>query len=480
MFLEITQSTTIVLFILTIIITLTFTFFLYSRVRRERIRYKEEKSISLDGLLSKSAITSQINTYLTRITTDVNFSLLLIDFDEYLTISDAFGKKETDRALEKVVFRIVQELPKRVQIASFGGTQFLVFMKSDYDRFQCIELAKNLLEIIRRPVKIYRETNVNFYASIGVCFYPKHGLKFKQLLNSLNIALHNAQRTGGNKYVIYSSNMNNTGEKIEFHYEIKEAIEKKEFILNYQPIINIKDNDIYGVESFVRWNHPKHGILSPVQFLNIMEQSGEITWIGTWGLESLIKEYFDFLRLYPEKKLIFTMNVSPKQMMDDRIADEFGKIIRKYRMPAEQITLEVEDFSNFQKNNMIVQNIMRLRKLGFKIATNGINLDYSTLSTLDTMPIDMIKLDNHFFYQEKESFMKDKLADLIVDFVNKHQKIIIAEGVETLDMLESIKGYGIDLIQGYYFSKPIVSLELQDYIKNKSWTEEKPESSAEN
>lgn len=470
MFLEITDATAIVLMILFSILAVFLSIIIFRSIRRESRRYKEEKSIAIEGLLTKSAINSQISSYLSKIPKDSNFSLLMLEIQQYDDIVDAFGLKEAERALEKAIFKVVQALPKRIQIASYGGTKFLFFLRSEYDRFFAIDLARKVINIVNRPIKIFRETNINFVSNVGICFYPKHGTKFKQLLNSLNIALHNAIKAGSNKYVIYSQDMKSEfSDNIEYHFEIKEAIEKKEFILLYQPIINIETNELYGFESYVRWQHPKHGLLAPIQFLNIMEQSGDISWIGNWGLEEVIKEYYDIKRNFPTLDIKFTVNISPRQLMDSDIAPNFGKILKRYKMQADKICLEVQEYSTYEKNNTIKNNLLRLKRLGFRIAINGFGLDYSTFSELDAMPIDTIRLDQYFFDKEKESFLKGKLTSLIVDFAKQNKKIVIAEVVETAEMLQMVKDFGIRYVQGYIYSKPILPHEMQEYIANRSW-----------
>lgn len=473
MFLEISDATAVVLMILFSTLAGFIVYLLLNSIRKERQRYKEEKSISIEGLLSKSAINSQINTYLSKITPDSNFSLMLLEIQDFDDISNAFGNKEAERALEKAIIKVVHALPKRVIIASYGGTRFLIFLKSEYDRFFAIDLARKVISIVNRPIKIFRETNVNFISNIGVCFYPQHGTKFKHLINSLNIALHNAVKAGGNKYIIYSPNMKvEFNDNVEYHFEIKEAIEKKEFIMQYQPVINISQNDIHGFEAFVRWQHPKYGILSPVQFLNIMEQSGDISWIGVWGLETIIMHNYDLNRDFPDKKYQFTLNLSPRQLMDDKLVDEFGKLIRKYKMTTSKITLEISEYSTYEKNTVIKNNIDRLKKLGFKIAINGFGLDYSTLTSLETMPIDTIRLDKYFFDKEEDTNIKVKLTSLIVDTAKQYEKVVIAEGIETIEMLELVKKAGIELVQGYIYSKPLPVEDVSAFIKRRGWEAE--------
>lgn len=473
MYLQMTNETYTMIFFGVVAATLIFTIILIFRVRKEKRRFKEENSIILEGLLTKTAIVSSINTYLAKITSDVSFSLLYIDIDNYVDIINAFGNRDAARGLEKIAYYMSHSLPKRVQMANYKSTHFLVFMRSDYDRFQCLELAKKLVSVIEKPVKIYHDTKIQFTGSIGICFYPKHGRKFNQLMNSLQIALQNAKKQGHNCYTVYSASMSDgRGGDVEYHYDIKKAMENKEFELYYQPIIDVVSNNIYGAEALVRWNHPKHGVLTPVQFINTMEQTGDINWIGVWGVESLIQEYMELKKQFSELALTFSLNLSPKQLMEEELPAEFTKIVRKYNLKPDFICLEVSDFALADKTNIIKQNLYNLNKAGFKLAVNGFGLDYAALTSLEKMPLTIIKLDRHFF--ENESFINSKIADLIIEFAKKHNLKIISEGIENEEMLQMVRNLGIELIQGYYFCKPMLPSDLRDYIEKKDWHQQIP------
>ncbi|MGB3996888.1 MAG: GGDEF domain-containing phosphodiesterase [Bacilli bacterium] len=471
MFLQMTEETYMMVFFGVIILTIIFTIILILLVLRDRRRYKEEKSIVLEGLLTKTALVSSINTYLAKITPAVSFSLLYIDIDNYADIINAFGNKDAARALEKIAYHMSRNLPKRVQMANYKSTQFLVFMKNEYDRFQCLELAKKLIEVIKKPIKIYHDTRVQFTGCIGVAYYPAHGKKFNQLMNSLQLALQSAKKQGRYSFAVYSSSMTDSrvGD-VEYHYDIKKAMENKEFELYYQPIINVATNQFFGAEALVRWNHPKHGILTPDQFINTMEQTGDINWIGTWGIETLAKEYLELKKKRPDTDCLFNLNLSPKQLMEDTLPQEFLKIIRKYNISPDFICLEVTDFSLAEKDGIIKQNLYNFKKAGFKLAINGFGLDYAALSALEKMKVDIIKLDRHFF--ESDSFINTRIADLIVEFAERHKIVIISEGVENEEMLQTVRKMGVNLIQGYYFSKPLLAADLHDYLENFRWKKE--------
>jgi len=472
MILQVTDATAIFLMTICTIIIIILCIFFFRRIKNERIRYKEERSIKIEGVVSYHTITSQINSYINRITTNDNFSLLLLEIQDFEKLVKAFGVVEAERTLEKAIFRVMQIIPKRIVVGSLGRTKYLLFLKSEYDRFYAIELAKKIIANINKPVKIFQDTNINFNCNIGICFFPMHGVKLKQLMNSLNIALHDAVKAGLNKYAIYLQNAKDSpSSHIEYHYEIKEAIEKKEFIMQYQPIVNLDNQELYGIEAFVRWKHPKHGILSPVQFLNIMEQSGDISWIGCWGLETIIKDYQKIKSENPNLDIAITFSLSPKQLIDNEIATKFSKILKKYKIKPEKIYLKIQEYATYERNSTIKGNLLKLKRIGFKIAVNGFGIDFSKIMELDALPIDAIRLDKYFFENEKanELQIKNKLTSLIVDFANNNEKEVIAESVENVETLEMVKSIGIKLIQGYAISMPLMADELSKFIKNKDW-----------
>ncbi len=438
-------------------------------IRRDSRRYKEEKSLIIDGLLSRSAINSEINSYLSKIGKDEGFSIIGIEIDNFDEVVHAFGKPEARRALERVAYFMGRSLPKRVSLGNYQITHFLVLMKSEYDRMQSLEAAKKLISIISKPIRVFKDTYINFEASIGICYYPVHGSKFRELHKSLMIAINDARSKGANQIEVYADGKIKENESISFHLALKEAMEEKQFILFYQPIINITEEKFYGVEALVRWNHPTRGLISPQSFLDVMEQSGDINWIGTWGLETLIQEYYEIRREFPYLTYQISLNLSVKQLLSDSIVSDFTKLIKKYKMNPQIIVLELTEFSAYQKYAIIKQNISKLKKVGFKIALNAYGIDANTMMTLNEMPIDVIKLDKQFFSKEDESYLKEKLLVMIVEWGEKNNKDVIAEGIEDQAMIDFCRKSNIEFVQGYYFSKPISANEIVIFIKEQSW-----------
>ena len=462
---ELTLSLTIVVLLL----MLALVYLMGKSFFNEHKRIQEEKALSIEGVLSRTEITSMITSYMARLGKDGQFSLIYIDLDKFSDFINAFGQTESEKILEKIIKNIEYVLPKGVKIARLQNDEFLIFLTMDYDRTEVVDLGNKLKTAIGRSIKLFGDTQINATGSIAIAFYPVHGSTLKDLLDSLKIATYIIKKNGGNAVRVYNDEMSDQGgEHVEYYYQIKHAIQHKEFQLFYHPMINTKTNNLYGVEALIRWNHPEHGLLSPFKFLGIMEQSGDINWIGLWGIETLIKTYQELKQEFPKRDIMFSMNLSPKQLMNDSLPVDFQKILKKYRMSADNIILEIIEFAVFDKQINIFKNLKKLKELGFKIAIDGFGLDYATLSRVEELDIDIIKLDNEFL-KEEESYMKAKFASLLVEFAKRNQYQVICEVIETKEMVEEAKKYNIDLMQGFYFSKPLSAESLKGYIGTEGW-----------
>jgi len=203
--------------------------------------------------------------------------------------------------------------------------------------------------------------------------------------------------------------------------------------------------------------------------MNIMEQSGDVHWIGLWGLETLIKTYQELKQEFPKKEIKFSMNLSPKQLMSETLPNDFQKILKKYRMNADSIILEIIEFAVFEKQETIFKNLRKLKEMGFQLAIDGFGLDYNTLSKVEELDIDIIKLDNEFL-KEEESYMKAKFASLLVEFAKKNNYTVICEVIESKEMADEARTYNINIMQGFYFSKPLSAEGLRGYIGTEGWT----------
>lgn len=454
--------------VLAIIATIVLAIFVFYRFRKDYRNYREEMTLLIDGALSKNEIIFSITSYISKIPKDMSFSVMLLSFDKFEEVVNIFGEKEAQKILERFVSNIDKALPQKVQIGRYSKDEFLVVVRSDYSRVETMRLAERMKEAASLPIKVMGGTETNHHVSIGIAYYPYHGRNFKQLLNSLNLALYIAKREGGDSIILYSDEMNvQESENVRFYGEIKEAIANKQFMLYYQPIVDIATQHVYGAEALLRWQHPEYGVLSPNKFIHIIEQSGDINWVGNWGIERLIQEYLQLKKMFPGKHFQLSMNLSPKQLANENLIMNFQNLVKKYRVLARNLTLEIIEFAIFEKHDVVKDNLNKLKELGFQIAVDGFAMDHTILEKMGSLPIDIIKLDRDFLQEDEEtSFLKTRYAEMLIEFAEKNNKKIICEGIENIDMLKKAGEYHINLLQGYYLSKPISEEDFHQYLYN--------------
>ena len=452
--------------ILSIVIIGLLTVVLYYSFKREQKNYKNEIAELMEGVLKRSEIISSINNYIGKSPSTLIFSVILIELDKFDDLVNAFGADKGQKILEETIKKVRKILPNRVSIGRIGEERFIILVKEDYDKNETLRLANKIKETISDGVLVYSDTTVNPTASIGVAFYPNHGRNFKQLVNSLDLAVYNSKSEGGNMVSLYSEKIDKKDmDELQFYYEIKEAIKEQQFVLHYQPIVDLEEKKVYGLEALLRWKHPSLGILTPGSFINFLEQSGDINTVGTWGIEALIKYYIELKKQFIYKDFILSFNLSPKQLISDTLGVNFQRISRKYKIPSNSIVIEIAEFAMFEKDEIFYTNIKNLKDLGFKIAVDGFGIDQSTLTKLSDSPIDIIKLDRSFL-EDDESYIQNKYIELLVEYAKNTNKIIICEGLEDLKGVEKAQKYGIKYAQGYLFSKPISQEETTKFIAN--------------
>lgn len=463
------DTNAIVLTVLVVGLLISLVYLLALSFFKERQRMKDEKALSIEGILSSSEINTVVTSFIARTEGDMQFTLIYIDLDKFSDFINAFGKDESESILSKIAKNMSKVVPRDVKIARMQTDEFLIFFNHEYDRSEVVDYAHKLKAAITKPIRLFGDTDIKATASIALSFYPAHGKTLKDLMNSLLLATYIIKRNGGNNIRIYSEEMTDqAGEHVEYYYQIKHAISQKEFQLYYHPMIDVSKQELYGVESLIRWNHPEHGLLSPFKFLGIMEQSGDIHWMTLWGLETIIKTSQEIQQYFPQNKVKFSMNISPKQLMNDKIAMDMQKLLKKYRSQANDIILEVIEFALFEKQETILKNLKTLKEIGFNIAIDGFGLDYQTLSKVSELKVDIIKLDNQFL-KEDDDYMKIKFAKLLVEFAENNDTLVICEMIENKEMMEKALGYGIQIQQGFYFTKPISAETLRGYIGSESW-----------
>lgn len=429
-------------------------FFLYRGIRKERNRYIAEKlnigemdKAGFDEMMTRRFATANKNTY---------FSVMFIEISDAKNMRESFGGKQYEWIVDTLLKRFYKVLPKGTKICLYDYDLFAAVINEDLDRKALSDLASFCIMEGHRTIPLITRVQVEPDLSIGIASYNAFSANYEQFRQNLELSVAASKRSGLNKFTIYSSDLLGTdSDEVKYYQEIKAAIEANEFTLYYQPIYDLNTKQPVGYESFLRWNHKTLGVLAPNKFLNILEQSGDINWVGNWAFAQLLKTAEDYKRKYPDKHVVFSMNLSPKQLMYSHLVEDFRRTMRQYtRVPASDICMEIVEFAMFDKMSEVGDNIEKLKQCGFQIAIDDFGLEMSSLKMLENLHVDWIKLDKRFVEQSKDDFLYGGLVGTLVGFAERNNSKIVAEGVEDDVIVDYIKGCNIQYGQGYYFGKP--------------------------
>ena len=461
------ETTQIIISIAALVVTAGLSVFLWFSIVKESKRVKEEKKMKLEGVLGIPEFSTFVSTYITKV--NATFSLLHIDIDSFVEVGEAFGEDESYHTLEIVAKRIRSVLPANAKIGRFEADAFVVFLNKDYERMQILNLTQRIRDVVGEPITIFEDAEISLTVSIGIAFYPIHGETVKDLMQSLKLVTYSVKKAGGNGIKIYSGELENDEltDHMEYYYQIRNAIEQKQFQLYYQPMIDVVNRKPYALESLLRWNHPEHGILSPSRFINIMEQSGDIYWVGLWGFETLVSSYFDFVKINRDIKV--SINLSPKQLLNNQIAKDFQKIVRKYHIDPKNVILEVSEFNMFDKQGELLSNLVKLKDVGFLIAVDGFGVDFNSLNKVENLKIDMLKIDKSYLLED-ESAAQSRFMEALVGIADENNIVVVSEEISDKELYNKALSYKIRVLQGYYLCAPQTKTEMENYLSVQEYT----------
>lgn len=427
-------------------------FFLYRGVRKDRARYVNGKL--KNGTLTKEGFDEFLKKRFASANKNTHFTVFYIEINDAKALIDSFGEKQYLNAKAALEDRFYKLFPRGSRICNYEYDAFAVLCEEDLDKKEASDIASFCLLEGHKPIGLITRVRLELDLNIGVCSYNAFSADFEAFKQNLNLALATSKRSGLNKFTVYSSDlMGSDTEEYKYYQEIKQAIEDKEFTLYYQPIYDLQENKPIAYETLLRWNHKTLGVLSPAKFLTIMEQSGDINWVGAWAFEQMVVTYLH----HKEKSndgIIFTMNLSPKQLMNPKLVEDFRRILKKHRVNASEVGLEIVEFAMFDKVPQVKENIERLQQSGFQLAVDDFGLEMSSLKMLENLQVSYVKLDKSFVEQSQDDFLIGGVVDALVNYAQNKNFKIVAEGVEDDVTLEFLKERKINCGQGYFFGKP--------------------------
>ncbi|MFD2442491.1 putative bifunctional diguanylate cyclase/phosphodiesterase [Bacillus sp. CGMCC 1.16607] len=393
------------------------------------------------------------------------FALFFIDLDNFKMINDTLGHLAGDQVLESFSKRIVKATKdKQAFLARMGGDEFTLIIESYTEMEELVIIAKKVLDILKDP--FFVENKKHFLtASIGISLFPENGENINELLKNADIAMYHSKSKNKNCYSIYSSEMGADTERNSILLnDLGNSIKNRELFLVYQPQYKIMDSKIYGVEALVRWNHPKFGVISPLEFITLAENNYMIDQIGDWVISEACLQFKNWQKEGLELERI-AINLSKIQLLDSKLPTRINEILQSIGFDASQLTLEVTESATVDNVNEITSVLNEIKDLGVTIAIDDFGIEHSSLNYLKILPIDYLKIDRSFIKEMDKSIKSKEIIKLIIDLANRLDLEVVAEGVESVNQLVILEEMGCHSIQGYFISKPLDSNQIQIFLE---------------
>ena len=391
------------------------------------------------------------------------FALLILDLDGFKDINDGLGHDIGDRLLQIIACRLQDVLREGDFIARLGGDEFCMIVKNLPDQYVIAEIAQRCLKAVGKPVELMAQ-RVQPQMSIGIAHYPHDGEKAHLLVKAADSAMYAAKRAGKNRYASYSMEMTHEAEaRLAIASALRMAFEKDEFVLHYQPLISLSTGRATGVEALVRWQHPEQGLILPNEFIPAIERIGLINDLGDFVIKSACAQLREW-RLADIPPVCMSINISANHFREPTIADTIRLALQENSLKAGDLELEITETA-MQNEPEVREVLEQLNKLGLKIAIDDFGTGYSSLGSLKHLPIDRLKIDRLFIRDMLRDTEDAILLGGIIGLAHALGYTVVAEGVEELTQLQFLVGIDCDVVQGYYFSKPVPACEIPALLR---------------
>lgn len=395
---------------------------------------------------------------------DTILAFLFLDLDHFKMTNDTLGHTIGDKLLQAVSNRLIIATGDFDTVARLGGDEFVILLQDVKHEQQAFDKAKELLKSIERPYKIDQHS-LKVTGSIGISFYPKDGLDYESLLKNADVSMYHAKDSGRNNYRTFDEELNKRVlNRMQLDTALRDSLNRQEFYLLYQPLMDIKKNQIIGFEALIRWNSHILGQVSPLQFIGMAEENGMIVEIGKWVLEEACNELKRW-HLQGYDNLSVAVNISGRQFRQTRLPEVVQDILTKTNLPAHCLELELTESLLIDDVTNAVKTMNALKLMGVKLVIDDFGTGYSSLSYLKQFPVDKLKIDRSFITELLNVENDAAIARAIINLGHSLNLEVLAEGVETQVQRDFILNHGCDYAQGYFYKPPQLPEDLAEFIK---------------
>jgi diguanylate cyclase (GGDEF)-like protein len=447
--------------------------FVVRKQAEERVRHLAHYD-ELTGLPNRSMFHERVGHALAQARRGERvLAILFIDLDRFKNINDTLGHDAGDRVLKEIADRLRGCLRESDTVARLGGDEFVVLTEGLAQPAQVAAVAQKMLAAIAKPV-VLETQEVHISASIGISTYPGDSGDMQGMMKNADIAMYRAKEQGKNNYQFYSAQMNvHTLERLAMESDLRRALERNEFLLHYQPKVDIGSGRVAGVEALVRWQQSGKALIPPAQFIPLAEETGLIVPIGEWVLRTACaqnKAWQD--RGLP--RLRMAVNLSARQFAHENLVQDVARILSETELAPAALEFEITESMVMSNPERAVQLLNKLKRMGIYLSIDDFGTGYSSLGYLKRFPIDSVKIDRSFIRDLPGDGDDAAITEAIIAMAHSLRLKVIAEGVETEEQLRFLREHGCDEMQGYFFSRPLPEGEFLRLLQGAAVSGSKP------
>lgn len=393
---------------------------------------------------------------------DKKVAILFLDLDRFKGINDTLGHNVGDYVLKQVAERLSQNVRKSDTVARLGGDEFTIILPEIKKEDVAISVVNKIFKALTYPF-FYKEQELFITTSIGITFYPDDAISIENLLINADSAMYKAKEQG-NRFALYTPEINDKLSRDRIIEQgLHKALDRAELTIYYQPQIDLKTKKIIGLEALLRWIHPELGYVSPAEFIPVAEQTGLIVPIGEWVIKEACRKNKDWQEKgYPS--ITLAVNLSARQFMDSNLVPTIIRILKETKLDPKYLDLEITESISIYNINKIIQILTELKAIGVNVSIDDFGTGHSSLSYLKSFPITHLKIDKSFV----DDIVSDKsnlvIIKAIIEMAHGLDLKVIAEGVESKEQLLYLEKLNCNAAQGYIFSRPLPTLEIEKLL----------------
>ncbi len=433
------------------------------QITRERLESEEKLSWLLDhdaltGLPNRFLFNQELTKVMQKARiAHTSFAVVILDFDRFTRANEHLGQTGGDIALQKISDILKSHVPSETRLSRLGDKFYALVNHVDTPSLNA--LLATLIEELNKSVILSDQVVLHFRSSIGVSIFPEHGTNYDDLINHARIACATSKALGSNTWQIYNASLINKNGSLISEDDLYQAIEKKEFILYYQPLVDAITGSIKGAEALIRWQHPIHGLISPDAFLPMCEETGLIVPIGAWVLQTACEQ----LKHWQGQgyQLFISVNLSIRQLQHPGLLNLIDQVLAATNISPNCLELEITESVMMNDLGSNINLLQKIADRSVRLSLDDFGTGYSSLSYLKRLPVHVLKIDQSFINDLSDNKTTQKLLEAIIRLAKIFNLRVTAEGVETKAQLAILNKYHCDLIQGYLFSKPVPASDFE-------------------